>query len=365
MKKRLLILFIIPFIVSGCFDYQELNDRALIVGAAIDYQDDNYIVNFEVLNSMKSGSEQSGPNKSYLVEGKDSTFSSAYQKALFSLDKDAYLAHLKAVVFSEEVAKNHLEDIVDYLIRDPSTRNVFYPVVSKNYQAKDILANTSEETLIVSSAIEGIIDYNNFKESITTNINFESFLELLLNKREDAYINVITIDEDNNLKADGLAIFNDYKMVGFLDKKQSATAILLNNKSQNYYLKLPCEDNKEHYITLNFYDSKNTDLIVNENNVVIKSSLNANISDDECSYDFKDPKIYQQISQKFKPEVEKTLKNALELYMHLNSDILGIKRKYYIKNRTDLNNWNNLTVSANADILVNKNGIVFEVRKND
>ena len=74
--KKIIILLIFSFFLTGCFDYQELNDRAIIVGLGVDYQNDEYVVNFEVLNSQKNSSEKSGgPNKSYLIEGKDKTFS--------------------------------------------------------------------------------------------------------------------------------------------------------------------------------------------------------------------------------------------------------------------------------------------------
>ena len=34
--------------ITGCYDYEELNDRAIVSGISIDFEDDTYIVNYEI-----------------------------------------------------------------------------------------------------------------------------------------------------------------------------------------------------------------------------------------------------------------------------------------------------------------------------
>ncbi len=361
--KKIFILLIFTIFLTGCYDYQELNDRAIIVGLGIDYQNDEYIVNFEVLNSQKSGSEQSGgsPNKSYLIEGSDKSFSMAYQKALQSLDKDAYLAHLKVSIFSEEIAKNHIDSIVDYLIRDPNTRNVFYPVVSMGVSAKEILSSTSEDTPVVSTSIEGLIDYNNFKESISANINFEKFLKLLFSNFQDAYLNVISLSEEKKVKIDGLAVFKKYNMIKILTQKESAILQLINNESTNYYVSLPCEDDQNKNLTISLYDSNDTKIEVDEKNININSKFKANIMDDECGYNFKDAGIYQDLEKKFAIILEKDLSNAVNYFKLLKSDVIAIQNTYYIKRKKTLEKWYELNVNSKVKILLDKNGIIFGV----
>ena len=361
--KKILILLIFTICLTGCYDYQELNDRAIIVGLGIDYQNDEYVVNFEVLNSQKSGSEQSGgsPNKSYLIEGSDKSFSKAYQKALFSLNKDAYLAHLKVVVFSEDIAKNHLENIIDYLIRDPNTRNVFYPVISKEVTAKEILSSTSEDSPVVSTSIEGLIDYNNFKESISANINFEKFLKLLFNDYQDAYLNVISLSDEKKVKIEGLAVFNRYKMIEALNEKESATLQLINNESTNYYVSLPCENDQNKSLTISLYDSDDTKLEVDDKNIKINSKFKANIMDDECGYNFKDAKIYSDLEKKFANILEKDLNKTVNYFKLLKSDVLAIQNAYYLKNKKELKNWYELEVTSKVKVLLDKNGVIFGV----
>ncbi len=362
MKLKIIFLIISLFLFTGCFDYQELNDRAIIVGLGIDYENEEFVVNFEVLNSQKAGSEQSGSNKSYLVEGKDKTFVMAYQNALNSINKDAYLAHLKAVVFSEEIAKDHLDNVVDYLIRDPNTRNVFYPVIAQNVLAKDILGATTEDTPVVSKAIEGLIEYNNFKESTTVKMNFENFLESLFSNHSDAYLNIVTLSDNKRIKTNGLAIFNKHNLAQMLTEDESATLQLLKNKSSNYYVKLPCPKDLNKHLTINLYDNTNTKLNVDEEKIIIDANYSANIMDDECEYNFKDVKVYEDLEKKFATKLQEDLPRTVKYFMHLHSDVLGIEKQYYNKTKKTLDNWYLLPVQSNIKVTINKNGVIFGVK---
>ena len=50
MKKIILILFCL-FMVTGCFDYRELNDINIINSIGVDYIDDEYVVYFETIKN--------------------------------------------------------------------------------------------------------------------------------------------------------------------------------------------------------------------------------------------------------------------------------------------------------------------------
>ena len=50
-----------------------------------------------------------------------------------------YTGHLVVTVISENIAKEGLESILDYLARDTESRNFFYILLSKNSKAKEIL----------------------------------------------------------------------------------------------------------------------------------------------------------------------------------------------------------------------------------
>ena len=50
-KLKYLILLIIPFLLSGCYNYKELDELAITTGLTIDY--DNETENFKIYNIVK------------------------------------------------------------------------------------------------------------------------------------------------------------------------------------------------------------------------------------------------------------------------------------------------------------------------
>ena len=49
MKKIILILFLL--LLSGCYNYQELNEIAIVSAIGIDKENSNYIVTLQIINT--------------------------------------------------------------------------------------------------------------------------------------------------------------------------------------------------------------------------------------------------------------------------------------------------------------------------
>lgn len=359
MKKIFLLIFILIGI-TGCYDYQELNNLAIISGIAIDYQDEKYIVNFEVLNNKKNDSKQESPLKSYLVEAEAPTISEAFLKTSDKISKECYFAHLKIFIMSETAAKEKLLDITDYIIREPTIRNIFYPVIATNTSAKDILNSNTTEDPITSQKIENIIKTNKYGENISIATDFEKFVDLFEDPRIDPYITAIA-KIDDKLELTGLAAFQDKKLKAILKPEDAAIFNVIKNKALDHLLKLPCKE-KDGYTIINLYQNKNTKLEIDEKTLKIKSNLKASITKDSCGYNFRDDSIYNELEKKFneilKEQYIKFWKNIKEE----QTDILGIQKQYYQKKRTELSNWYNLKLETDIKIDLNKNGMTFEVK---
>ena len=88
MMKKILCLLIIPLFLTGCYDYQELNNRAVIAGIAIDYKEEEFFVDLEILNNKKGNGQEEESDKTYYVEGYGSTLTEAFQNCHLKLSKD-------------------------------------------------------------------------------------------------------------------------------------------------------------------------------------------------------------------------------------------------------------------------------------
>jgi len=360
LKKIILILTIL-LTITGCYDYQELNDRAIVSGISIDYENEKFIVNYEILNNQKS---EDPMLKAYMAEGEGSTIVEAFQNASDSISKETYLSHLKVLIIGENAAKEKLRIIADYMLREPYIRNIFAPVIAKNTTAKKILQNTTKESPVVSEQIDSLIRNNKYNENISLNVDFDHFMDEYEDERIDPSLTAIELLNEKVTLA-GMAILEEGKLKKILDAEDAAIFNVLDNKSSNHRLNLPCEDQNDGYTIINLYNNKNTDIKITENTLKITSNLKAGVIKDSCGYDFREGQIYEELGSKYAEILKKEYESFWNKITKEGADVLGIRKKYYQSKRKELENWQNLKLETEIEIKINKNGKTFEVKKDE
>lgn len=361
--KKIFLLLLILFGITGCYDYQELNNRAIVSGIAIDYENEKYIVNYEILNNKKSTGSNDQSSKAYLVEGTGDTIVEAFQDVGDKISKEAYLSHLKVLVLNEPAAKEKMSSIVDYMLREPTIRNIFTPVIAKDCSAKEILGAATEEEPVISEKISSLIENNKYNENTAITVDFDGFMDKLEDDRIDPVLTAIELSNGLPTLA-GMAVFDQGKLKDILNLESAAIYNVLKNESSNHSLKIPCDDAKG-YTIINLYRNKKTDFTVTENTLKISSNLNASVQKDSCGYNFRDNQIYEELSQKFSEVLKKEYQDFWHLLQLENTDALGIQKSYYQKTRKELPNWTKLTLETDIQIEINKNGLIFEVKENE
>ena len=93
--KKLIILLLSLFLLTGCYDNIELNNLAIITSVGISYQDDEYIVTYEILNDTNT--EEVISMKSFTESGRGKTITEAFVDTNYKVGKKPYFAHLKIV----------------------------------------------------------------------------------------------------------------------------------------------------------------------------------------------------------------------------------------------------------------------------
>lgn len=362
MKKIILLLFLI-FSATGCYDYKELNNLALISGIAIDYNNENqeFTLTFEILNDEKVASDLESENKTYYVSGSGKNITDAFNNVGLEINKIPYYAHIKTMILSEEVAQNHTEEIVDYLLRNSFITNMFFMALAKDYEAQEILQSTSVENKIVSESIYKLIDNTDLGNSLSRKVNFQDFVSLLANPMQDIYLPTVTLEEEK-LKLKGIAIFEENKIKDILNFNESQTLNILFNENKNAYYEVKCDKENDKYTSIDIYKQK-IDFKISKKNVVVTANVMAKIEENQCNYDLKNKDTYLKLQKKFNKVLESDMNHLLNVLKMNNTDVLGINYKYY-KDTAKTLNFNDLNFKAKSNININRNGLIFEV-KND
>ena len=183
MKK--IILLIVALLCTSCYDYQEVNKVSIVNGIGIDYINNEYIVNYEIIKI--DSNNNSSMSNSYIISSNGKTIDEAINNISFKLPKKENLSHLEIMVISKEIANNKLLDIGNYFLKNNSITTNFYLVVSNN--PYEILNNKNDSYPINSKAIHDLL----IKYNIKSNQQFDYLISDIINNK-NIYIPYITLD---------------------------------------------------------------------------------------------------------------------------------------------------------------------------
>ncbi len=355
--KKLIFLLIIPFILGGCYDYNQLDDLAIIEGIGIDYKDNEFYVTFEVVSTKKEG-ETSGSNNTYYINSKGNTLAYAFTAAANKMDKVPYFEHVEVIIFSKNVAKKHLDKCIDYLIRSERLRNEFYSVIAED-SAKELIMSSTKTHPIVSEYLVQLLKNNEETYNSSYYEPFTKTLNNILTDGKDALIPVFKTN-DKEIELIGVGAFKDFELVHIFNNEESSIINLINNfKIESVHFKKTC-DNDESIVIADYNSDIN--IIPNNKEILIKGTINARISEQTCNYDLKDAKTYTVLEKEFTKIIEQQIDNVIKKMQEISSNSLNIGRSYYNKYRIkDYFLWTRQNIKYDIDLKINKKGLTFEV----
>ena len=336
--KKIIFIVILSFILSGCYDYKELNDMSIVSSIGIDFKDNEYQVSLEITESSKDGSSTEIQTK--VVNGSDYNISKAFNEAMNMTDKEVYLEHVELLIISKSLAEYGINDCLDYIIRDTTINNNYFVVVSDN--PKEILS-TSEENKSMSQVI---IDTVSYTQSNTSIDDLDILVSKYITGKEDIALPYVSLN-NKNIEYREIAYFNEDKMVGSIDYKMYSFLVLdtkdiLFTSSGN---------------TIKVYDKK-ISTEVKDNKIIIDIKVNGQITQVNSNINLKDTDNYSKLESIMNKEIKKESIEFIDTIVDRESDLLGFKGAYYKKYKRNINNYN---YEVNVNTIISKNGTIYEV----
>lgn len=143
------LVFLLIFILTGCWSSKELNKIAIITALGIDKTENGFQLSVQVINPGEIA-EKNSSGRTEVIRYKKSgaTIQEAFRKLTLDVPRVIYLSHLRVVIFGEDMAKAGIGKALDFLSRDHEMRSDFYLTVAKGSNASDILnVETPQEKL--------------------------------------------------------------------------------------------------------------------------------------------------------------------------------------------------------------------------
>ena len=358
MKRIKFLILLLP-LLSGCYNYRELNELGITTAVSIDYKDNNFYVIAEVINPIKQQDASSSNNSPFVnYNSSSSSLQDAFRKVVLESPRQLYAAQLEIIVLSEEVVNNHLEEVLEYFARDPEARTEIKIIVAKT---EDSTKAITLQTLLTSLSSSNIINSLDLQSKVL-GMAYPVTLNELLHMYIDPYLEVVlpsmTLygnyeigDEKENIttsspkaivKIDGSTITKDNKILGYLDLEESKILNLINGKL------------KETIIKMNYYDGYiifepnrikvSRELDIKNNIIKINISGYSKTKEIQSNINVKDPKEVEKLNKALNMELEKKITDTFNsIREKYGTDVFGFQELYYRTNykyfKENCTNW--------------------------
>jgi len=356
----------IPLFVSGCWSYKELTDINVVTGVGLDMTEDGkFLLTVQVAepgaiqSTASSGSGGgSGPIKPVFVASNEGeTIFEAIREMLATVDKKLFFSTAQVLILSERLAQDSLQESLDFFQRDHEVVYLMNVLVAKGVSPAEILAMESNMDTIPAVYINETVENTAYRGTGRKTMLIDVIKDMDC-KGKQPVIGQITKAGENMVRTEGLAVFKNGKLVGWLDPYETRGFQFATNEITNAIVNIPVEEGK---MTMEVFRARGEIDVAFEDeepaSLIVRVKLEANVGGHEGKGKLDTPDkllaLEKVLEETIKEEIEKVLKKTQEEY---SSDIFGFGmhvHKYhprYWKKAEDV--WDKIFSRLPADIQV-------------
>lgn len=391
MRKTIFCFFTLLLIVpllGGCWNQKELTELAFVMGVGIDKgkHGQKYLGTFQIVipgnvSLGQAGGGQGLPIAVYSSEGENMT--AAARNVTKKIPRRLYYGHTNLLVISEDLAREGVMDIFDILDRNPEFRTTTEIIIAKNATAEEMMSTlTNIDKLPVDKIRKSLlVTENMLGESMAVTI--DDFISGLVSKGVEPIVSGFTLTGDKSartsnenisktmppaiLQADGLAVFKDGKLTGWISKGNARGVLWILNKLKSTDISLNW-DKKPDALSITPLRSK-TEVAASIKNgrpsIHISVKVEGTIEEADLPIDLNDPKEIAKIETKVAEKIKQEILGAVREAQKQKSDIFGfgenIHRKHPAFWRKAKENWNerftDLPVTVDVQTYIRREGV--------
>ena len=354
MKKIILIILLLT--LSGCYDYKEINDLAIITAIGVDYKDEEYKITLEVLNDQND--KDSGKIKAYTKTGSDKSLAKALEKAADLLSDQANYTHVKLLILSDTITDGKFQNIIDFFMRSTYFRENFYVISSMDTEPEKILEKNTDENPVASTTIINLLASQDYSSNSGVLKTFDQIVEETLAFGKDTCFSNITLD-DEQFRVDGLSIFDKYE---YKDTISNEFATIYNILTNDFYRPIYSKTYDDLYFSIAITEGK-VKPSLDTKTIKLTGDLTGKIMDNEPNFIIRDLDVLKDLNSDFKKLINEKFIDFIGVLQENKSDILFFGESYYQKTREKSENfWIHLDIDSDVGFYINKKGLIYEVQ---
>ncbi|SCZ07252.1 spore germination protein KC [Paenibacillus polysaccharolyticus] len=344
IKYRAVIsLILCTSLLTGCWDREEINDVAFVIGIAVDKEGEDYRSSLQIAlpgQSGASGSEGGGGGTSgdkpwFILSNTARTLRGTSLEGQKSLSRRIYYAHRRTILIGEELAREGVAPMLDLFTRYPLNRLSAMPVVTRG-EAHKVIDTDAPIEKFPSEMVRELCFLN-----MRNPRSLKTFIDSILDEGVDPFLPIASVSDNvpqdwkgaiTNIKLDGLAIFKKDKLVGMMDKAPADALILAMGEANEPEVMIKAPRGKgDMFIKLNENNSSLHPKIVNGKvSVTIQMYAKGVLVDNESDYGDRREKeilnLNEAVHRKIKEDIEEGIRLVQKKF---KADIIGIGRSIH------------------------------------
>ncbi len=357
MYRKLLIIIFVLLLSSGCWSKKDLNELAIVTAIGLDKTKDGFSVSIQVLNpSELAGNTSSGRTEVVRFIKSGETVFEALRKLSTDTPRRIYLAHLREVVFGEDLARDGIGKALDFISRDHEMRTDFYITVAKGSTAADILNIQTAIEKVPANKLFNSLENSETVWAAAKTVKLDELINSMVSDGKEPVLtgiyhygnaevgssieNAHNVSPETGLRIDYLAVFKNDKLIGWLNKDESKGFNYITDNIKNTVVTVESEGGKITIETLRSKTKVKGKIEKGKPVIDISISPEGNIADVESSIDLTKPENISKLEKEYSDNIkERVLTSIQKVQDEFQSDIFGFGE---VIHRADPQAWKGL-----------------------
>lgn len=369
--------------LTACWNQKELTDLTFVMALGIDKgKNERYQVSFQFVipgnvSTIQYGGGQGLPIAVATATGK--TITEAVRNVTKKIPRKLYYAHTNLVVISEEVAKEKdlFLSIFDSLGRDPEFRRTTELVIARGSTAEEIVTtitlleklpvNKITKQLKTNESLLGediIVNIDDLVSDIVSNGKEPIVTGYMLKGKKDLAKKIANLEKtipDAYLQSNGLAVFKDGKLTGWIEREHARGVLWILDKVKSTQISVDWNGKKNALNVVPIRSKTKISVIFKKGKptILINVENEGWISEANTAIELTNQKVIGKIEKKVEEKVKTEILNTVSAIQKQKSDIFGFGERVH---RADPKLWKKIKSSWNeyfADLEVNVNVNAF------
>jgi spore germination protein KC len=358
-KKRanlLLVLLLFAPLFGGCWDRLEIEERANVLGISVDLEGPQAQNEESEVSHLKGefplpskkmiritaqiavpgriplgpggvgSSGGGGPQKPvWVVSVVGHTLDDAMMNLQQQLADRVFLSHLRVIVLSEEYARQGVDNVNEYLRRNPEVRRAAWLMVSKGRAANLMKVSPELErvpALYLMSTLDHAVTLGKFPNDF-----LGIFWSATSSLGQQPYLPYVAIKGKNNVEIAGMAYFNHTKMVGVTKPLEIGFFMAVQSLNPGGYIAavpVPGTSGSVMIHALHRKSKIEVDLQNGKPHATVKVYYEAELEEKSHSYiQVENEQVITKIEESASHASEKAIKELIKKTQEQGSDIFG------------------------------------------